>query len=47
MNVRIERLLENAQRRYWDKGLPLPLNIAAQLIEAGLDVEQLERMYRK
>jgi hypothetical protein len=46
MNPRIERLLAKAQR-YWDKGDALPLTLAASLMEAGLDVETLERMYRR
>lgn len=38
---RTNRALRHAQR-YWDQGLPIPLTIAARLMEQGYDVEALE-----
>lgn len=38
---RTTRALRHAQR-YWDQGLPIPLTIAARLMEQGYDVEALE-----
>ncbi len=39
---RTTRALRHAQR-YWDQGLPIPLTIAARLMEQGYDVDALER----
>jgi len=41
-----EFLLRKAER-YWNRGLPLPIDLFAQLLSAGLDVEALERKHRK
>lgn len=30
-------------RLYWNQGEPIPLDLAAKLMEAGFDVETLER----
>ncbi len=36
-------LIAQAKDEYWSKGEPLPLDLAAKMMEAGLDVETLER----
>lgn len=46
MNPRLERLLEKADR-IWSAGLSLPLDLGAELIALGVDVEKLERECRK
>jgi hypothetical protein len=41
-----ERLLNRA-RDYWVAGHQLPIDLYAQLAEAGMDVPKLEQMYLK
>jgi hypothetical protein len=41
----INTLIEEAQD-YWALYEPIPLDLAADMMEAGLDVEELERKYR-
>lgn len=38
-------LLTRAHLHYWDKGLRVPADVAARLIEEGYDVEALEEMH--
>jgi hypothetical protein len=45
MNPHLEHLLEKADR-IWSAGLVLPMNLAAELIALGVDVEKLERECR-
>lgn len=40
----VEWLIRRA-RHYWDKGQQIPVNLFAEMIGAGLDVEALERQY--
>lgn len=35
--------LTRAYRYYWDKGIPLPIDIASRLLAKGYDVEALEQ----
>lgn len=41
-----EYLLRQA-RPFWDRGEPLPIDLFARLLSAGLDVEALERKHMK
>lgn len=45
----MEHYLDNLLRRatkHWQEGNPVPMDLAAEMLEAGLDVETLERKYR-
>lgn len=41
MNAFRERLLRVAQR-YWNRGEPVPVDLACDMVSAGLDVTALE-----
>jgi hypothetical protein len=44
MNGRQERLIRKAEK-HLASGNPIPLDLAAQLMDAGIDVGLLERRY--
>ena len=39
------KLITRAFLHYWDKGLRVPADLAARLLEEGYDVEALEERY--
>ena len=42
MSGRQERLIRKAEK-YLERGEPLPLDLAAAMVDAGLDVDAIER----
>lgn len=46
MESREIRTLINQAKWHWEQGEPLPLDLAAAMMEVGLDVETLERKYK-
>lgn len=44
MSAHAERLI-NTARCYWENGHVIPLDLFAQMNEAGLDVQRLEGQY--
>ena len=46
MSLYIETLMATAQE-YWDAGQSVPLDLFAEMMAAGLDVETLEAKHKK
>ncbi len=45
MTIHIETLITRA-RIFWDEDKNIPLDLAAEMFEAGLIVDELENQYR-
>ena len=46
MMTRTQEVYLDEAKQFWRHGRPIPLDLAALMMDEGLDVETLERKYR-
>lgn len=45
--MNMQEHLESLARIYWEEDIPLPLDLFYKMVGEGLDVEQLEKQFKK